>query len=227
MMLWTGMFILTTFVKKLLDLWVFFYKLTSFIPKEALCKLYYAFVFPYINFGVEVYANCSKTAIDKLNKINNKLLRILLDKNYDTPNIELYRSFNVLPIPLLHEFKLLELIHKFYHHNHLLPEIFQGYFITNNSIHQYSTRNKHNLHISTVNSSMGQRCSVYRGSKYWNDLPDYFKSISSVFLFKKNIKNYLLWRWLQLPCCRYCSYQTCFKSNIYSEYYCFYFRCCD
>ena len=122
--------------------------------------------------------------------------------------------FNVLPIPLLHQFKLLELIHKFYYHNHLLTQIFQGYFTTNNSMHQYSTRNKHNLHISTVNSSMGQRCSIYRGSKYWNDLSDYFKSISSVFLFKRNIKNYLLWRWLHFSCCRYCSYLTRFKSII-------------
>ena len=118
----------------------------------------------------------------------------MLDKNYDTPNIELYRMFNVLPIPLLHEMKILELIHKFYYHNHLLTKIFQEYFVMNKSIHQYSTRNKSNLHISVVNSSMGQRCSVYQGSKYWNDLPDYLKINSSVLIFKRNIKQYLLWR---------------------------------
>ena len=118
----------------------------------------------------------------------------MLNTNYDTPNLELYRMFNVLPIPLLHEMKLLELIHKFYYHNHLLPNIFQEYFVTNNSVHQYSTRSKNNLHISVINSSIGQRCSVYRGSKYWNELPDYLKSDSSVFLFKRNVKHYLLWR---------------------------------
>ena len=168
--------------------------MTSFVPKQSLYKLYYAFVFPYSNYGVEVYANCTKLAIDKLNKVNNKILRVLLNTNYDTPNFELYRMFNVLPIPLLHEMKLLELIHKFYYHNHLLPTIFQEYFVTNNSVHQYSTRSKNNLHISVINSSIGQRCSVYRGSKYWNELPDYLKSDSSVFLFKRNVKHYLLWR---------------------------------
>src|SRR5678815_2710611 len=30
------------------------------------------------------------------------------------------------------------------------------------------------------------------GSKYWNELPDYLKSCSSVFLFKRNIRQYLL-----------------------------------
>src|SRR3989442_2552058 len=118
---------------------------------------------------------CTKLAIDKLNKVNNKLLLILLNTNCDTPNFELYRMFNVLPIPLLHEMKLLELIHTFYYHNHLLPKNFQEYFVTNNSVHQYSMRSTNNLHISVINSSIGQRCSVYRGSKYWNELPDFLK----------------------------------------------------
>ena len=180
--------------KKVIKFVSLFYKLRSFVPKESLRNLYYAFVFPYFNYGVEVYANCSKLAIDRLNKLNNKLLRILLVKNYDTPNIELYRAFNVLPIPLLHEMRILELIHKFYYHNHLLPKIFQEYFITNNAVHQYSTRNKLNLHMSVVNSNLGQRCSIYHGSKYWNELPDYLKCSSSVFPFKRNTRQYLLLR---------------------------------
>ena len=62
-----------------------------------------------------------------------------------------------------------------------LPKNFQEYFVTNNFVHQFSTRSKNNFHIAVVNSSIGQRCSVYRGSKYWNELPDYLKSDSSVF----------------------------------------------
>jgi len=88
-----------------------FYKLRTFVPKECLYKLYYAFVFPHINYAVEIYANCSKSVLNKLNKLNNKLLRILLNTNFDTPNVELYRKFDILSIPLLHECKLLELLH--------------------------------------------------------------------------------------------------------------------
>ena len=154
-------------------------------------KLYYAFVFPHINYAVEIYANCSNSVLDKLNKLNNKLLRILLHKNYDTPNAELYRTFDILPIPLLHEMKLLELIHKFYHHKHLLPEIFQHYFVTNNSIHQYPTRNTQNLHLPSVNSNAGQRNSLYRCCKLWNDFPSKLKMYASTDVFKSNIKRYL------------------------------------
>ena len=171
-----------------------FYKLRTFVPKPCLSKLYYAFVYPHIKYGVEVYANCAKLALDKLNKLNNKILRILLDKNYETPNIELYKSFNVLPIPLPHEMNLLEIIRKYHFHKHLLPEIFQHYFIPNNFVHQHHTRNKLNLHISAVNSNVGQRCFLYRGCKLWNDLPSHLKCSSSTSCFKTNIKHYLLWR---------------------------------
>ena len=162
--------------------------------KGFLYKLYCAFVFPHINYGAEVYANCAKSTIDKLNTLNNKILRILLNKKYDTPNIELYRILNVLPVSLLHEMKLLELIHKCHYHKRLLPVIFQQYFITNDSIYQHHTRNIQNLHIPTVNSNAGQRRCLYRGSKLWNALPDHFKTYSSIAAFKTNVKHYLLWR---------------------------------
>ena len=48
--------------------------------------------------------------------------------------------------------KLLEIINKYYYHKKLLPLIFQDYFVTNNSVHQYNTRNKFSLHLPIVNS---------------------------------------------------------------------------
>ena len=123
------------------------------------------------------------------------MLRILLNKNYDTPTIELYRYFNVLPIPLLYEMKMLEIIvHKFNFHKHLLPQIFQNYFFTNSSVHQHNTRNKQHLHIHFVNSSVGEKRLLVQGSKFWNALPSQFKIYSSIPVFKNSIKTYLLWR---------------------------------
>ena len=180
--------------KKIIRFTGIFYKLRSIVPKKCLCKLYYAFVFPYISYGVEIYANSCNATLDKLNKVNNKILRILLQTNFSTSNIDLYRDFNVLPIGLLYESKLLQLIFKWFHFNELLPEVFRTYFVLNKTIHKYYTRNVINLHISTVNSNFGQRCSNFRGSKLWNELPDSLKQLSSIQAFKKNIHNFLLFK---------------------------------
>jgi hypothetical protein len=57
-----------------------FYKLRTFVPKYILTTLYYAFVYPHLLYGVEMYANISRTHLDKLMKLNSKFLRILQNR---------------------------------------------------------------------------------------------------------------------------------------------------
>jgi hypothetical protein len=54
-----------------------FYKLRTFVPKDVLKTLFYAIVYPHLLYGAEMYANTSRTHLDKLMKLNNKILRIL------------------------------------------------------------------------------------------------------------------------------------------------------
>ena len=62
---------------RLLQLIGIFYKLRSKLQYVWLRNIYYAFVHPYLMYGIEIYANTYVTYLDKLVKINNKLLRIL------------------------------------------------------------------------------------------------------------------------------------------------------
>ena len=180
--------------KKLVRFIGIFYKLRNVLPTACLNKLYYAFIHPHILYGIEVYGNTSKVGLDKLCKLNNKLLRILLHKQFVTPTMDLYVAMNTLPIPTLHELQLLIFIHKYAFHNFLLPEIFHNYLLKNDSVHGYNTRGKSGFHISVVNSNFGLRCTAYRGSRFWNNLPDNLKTISSQLSFKKAVKQYLLHR---------------------------------
>ena len=45
--------------------------LRNFVPKSCLKKLYFAFVYPHLVFGIEVYANSYKSIVNKLSKLNN------------------------------------------------------------------------------------------------------------------------------------------------------------
>ena len=53
--------------------------------------LYFAFVYPHLLYGIEIYANTCRSYINKLEKLNNKILRILQNKPINTYNIELYK----------------------------------------------------------------------------------------------------------------------------------------
>jgi hypothetical protein len=115
--------------KKIIKFIGIFYKIRNKLPSEVLKSIYFAFVHPHLLYGVELYANTFASCLDKLNKINNKILRILQNKPKLTPVSELYVNYNTLPIDELHRQQLLILVHKALHHPDKLPEMFRNYFI--------------------------------------------------------------------------------------------------
>jgi len=70
-------------------------------------EIYYAFIHSHVLYGVEIYANSKPTYLDKLMKLNNKLLRILQCKPITTPIRQLYKTYNTLLITDLHKQQLL------------------------------------------------------------------------------------------------------------------------
>ena len=71
-----------------------FYKLRDKLPDQMLREIYYAFIHLHVLYGVEIYANTKPTYLDKLTKLNNKLLRIPQCKPITgtTPIRELYKT---------------------------------------------------------------------------------------------------------------------------------------
>ena len=108
-----------------------FYKLLNILPATVLQTIYFAFVHPHILYGIEMYGSASISHLDKLSKLNNKLLRILQRRDLCT-----------LPVTKLYVMQILVFVHKFYYHKETLPEIFANYFPSNNLIHSYKPRNK-------------------------------------------------------------------------------------
>jgi len=159
--------------------------------------IYYAFVHPYILYGVEIYANTKSTYLDKLIKLNNKL-RILQNRSITTPICQLYKSYNTLLIPDLHKHKqqLLHFVYKYViHHPALLPEAFinSRYFIFNDEIHNYNTRTKTNLHLYYSSSSAGLRTTRHKAAVLWNELPlSLSSSLILSLVFKVASKKFLL-----------------------------------
>ena len=43
----------------------------------TLRSIYFAFVHPHLLYGIEIYGNAGTSQLDKLLKLNNKLMRIL------------------------------------------------------------------------------------------------------------------------------------------------------
>jgi len=96
-----------------------FYKLRNILPVTVLRTIYFAFVHPYILYGIEMYGSASISHLDKLCKLNNKLLRILKRRDLSTRTEELYKTYNTLPVTRLYIMQILVFVHKFYYHKYL------------------------------------------------------------------------------------------------------------
>jgi len=177
--------------KKLIKFTGIFYKIRDVVPAVCLKKLYFAFIYPHILYGIEVYGTASLAALDKLYKLNNKILRILLKRKMDSPVKDLYVCYNTLPVYSLYKMQILIFVHKCLHHKCNLPVIFHNCFSENASIHGHDTRKKTDLHLYSVNSS-SKLCSVSYGVKLWNPLPHELKQYCSISVFKRRIYEYLV-----------------------------------
>jgi hypothetical protein len=168
-----------------------FYKLRNKLPITMLQTIYYAFVHSHLLYAVEVYANTCPTYLEKLMKLNNKLLRILQNKPLLYPVALLYNEFNTLPIVDLHEQQLILFAYKLLHLPQKMPEIFKNYFESNECVHEHNTRSRADLHLHRANTTYGQRCLKYKLVTLWNELPQSLKESDSVTSLKDHIRAYL------------------------------------
>ena len=178
--------------KKLLKFTSFFYKLRYSVPPCVMKMLYFAFVYPQLLYGIAVYANTCKSHLGKLMVLNNKLLRIAQNCTVRTRTTDLYKQYHTLPLPTLHEYEILVFVHKCLYMHSILPNVFSNYFPLNNSIHAHVTRSSNKIHLHVVDSVFGSKCIKYKGCSLWNSLPNWLTSKSSLSVFKRELKDYLL-----------------------------------
>jgi len=79
--------------------------------------LYFSFIYPHLLYGVEVYANTSKLSLKRLMVLDNQILRVLQMQPHDAHTVQLYKKYNTLPIPELHNYQILLLVHKLLYHS--------------------------------------------------------------------------------------------------------------
>ena len=147
------------------------YKIRDNVPLRCLKTFYFGMIHSKLAYGIEIYANTAKTYLHKLHVLNNKILRVLLKADARTPVTSLYKAMDTLPIEKLHIFKLLIIVHKFFHHNHLLPPAFRQYFTTSRSVHAHTTRNNLNLYLYAPLNNTGKRSIRFKAPNLWNNLP--------------------------------------------------------
>ena len=174
------------------------------VPVKLKKQLYYSFVYSRIAYGIEVYGSCNSTLLTKIQVMQNKLLKILYNRERRYPTNILHQEVKVLLVKDIHELMLLKFIHIVL--NGKPVKRFEHYF-RRNQTHDYDTRHAYSIVKDKCKTRYGKRKVHYLCATKWNDLENSIKKMNiqhlkRPLLNKKSIiiEHNLIW----------CTDRTCF-----------------
>ena len=116
-------------------------------------QIYFAFIYSRIKYGIELYGNCSATNLNKIQTLQNKLMKMLLQLDRLTPTNSLHHNLNILKVQDIFKCNQLNFV------NDILlkrcPEVFFEYFVPKQNA--YDLRTKGQLVVPPARIPFGDR----------------------------------------------------------------------
>ena len=113
------------------------YKARRHLNKHSLRNLYYAYIYPYLTYCVEVWGCASKCQLSSLFLVQKKI-RIMTFSPYLAHTDPLFKGLKILPVNKLYSDRIGIIMFKATYD--LLPKSITQLFSKNKDIHSYNTR---------------------------------------------------------------------------------------
>ena len=158
----------------------------KYLPLSTIQRMCKSLVEPYFRYCLPVWGNCGTTALQKVQKLQNRAARIVTNSPYDASALPLIKQLGWLNIQQMIEFETTKIVHKTLHNE--VPEYLQGLFTRVSDKCVRELRNsKLDLNLPLLKTSFGQKSFSFRGAKLWNKLGSEAKTTSSFSAFKKAV----------------------------------------
>ena len=146
-------------------------RIRHFLPRRTLLNIYKTLILPYLQYGIAIWGQASNTHLQKLLKLQKRVLRLIYFVNYKVHAIPLFLSSNMLPLNMMYLSTIMYTMYDTF--NKCIPSKILNLFIFTNDVHTFNTRStsseKYYVKFSRTNQ---QRCSFSRiGAEVWNDIP--------------------------------------------------------
>ena len=131
-------------------------KIRHYVRQEILLSLYYALIYPFLIYGLIAWGNTYESTINPIFVLQKKAIRVITFSSFDHPSSPLFKSLDLIKFLDLVTFHIAIFMYKF--HNHLLPSVFQSFFIKVDKIHCYNTRHaaKQSFYLPKVRTNYGK-----------------------------------------------------------------------
>ena len=160
----------------------------AFLPPKSLKLLYNSLMLPQFDYCSVVWSNRFQYHTTKLEKIQKRAARIILDKTYDTPSADLFKSLKWMTLDKRFEFSRVMMIYKCVHN--LAPSYLQVHVVKPSDVHEHHTRliDSGNLRVPRFRSDCHKCSPIVSSVLEWNRLDHSIRSASSIYSFKRLFK---------------------------------------
>ena len=132
-------------------------------------------------------------------QVPEKSPRILCSQSMHADTEPLYKELKILDVKNIYNCLVGQFM--FRYHNNLLPDVFDSYFIRNNTTHTYETRQCNVFRIPDYKANLG-KCSIrYTGVQLWIEIMKSKIDVEcSQCMFKQNLQRCLVKQIICLHC---------------------------
>ena len=165
-------------------------KLRHFVPKHTLINIYRSLIAPYLSYGLIVWGQACKSYLDKLLKLQKRVLRFLYFSDHNQHAIPLFSDAGILPLQFSYYELAANLMFDIRRRN--APRNIRDLFEDISNIHSYNTRSSASKNFYTQSSRLSIQLNSFSriGTTIWNEMPLTLRNLSK-YNFKRKIKRKL------------------------------------
>jgi len=190
--------------KQILKVLAILTRLKYTLPTEILRTIYNSLILPHLSYGISAWGNVQSKELKRLNILQKKAVRHILNKRYNSHTAPLFKKLNILTV---HDICLSNCCKLYFKsQNNKLRPYFQQQLRTNRQIHSYTTRQYDNIHYTNIRTNIEKQSLNYKISVTWNELPHHIRTNLNIspYTFSSNVKKYLVSKYQEM-----CTLQNC------------------
>ena len=175
---------------------VMLYGRRDLLPNSCRRNLYFALVFPHIQYGIEVYSQTYNYIMEPLSIACNRVLRTLQNVDRYSSVKRLYCNYDTLPVNLLSDLRICKLVFKSLNCQYAMPSFTTNLLRLNQVCHDCPTRISFTNYMYKKSNRAFFASYVNTCCTLWNNIPDEIRNYcSSVNIFMNAYKKYLFDNW--------------------------------
>ena len=166
------------------------YRMKFFVPHSVLLSLYHALVEPYLQYCNIIWAGHRTSALRELFLCQKRLMRIITNSSRLSHSAPLFKQLSILPVYDINNLQVGCFMYSAV--NRLLPQCFSSMFVTNSTLHSYSTRRHNDIHQTQFRLNITKFSIRVYGALLWNSLDSEIKCLPTLSSFKNRYKQNLI-----------------------------------